>query len=407
MRRYRRRHIGSHKPKGKIIFRIFFVLFAAAALAFLSVCLGSHLKEKAAKAVSRMETDTQNNETEPQTEPPKTLPEGILSQSSASKLSFTLADVDPSLYTAERLNKFLDETPPDYNGVSVRVTSDGKLVYASPAALNFVRISDALKGVGVVDVEGQKDEDTDEENNDEAPIADVYENIKQIVNVSKAKGLRSSCIFETTALSLEESEDSIISKTIDKLIIGELSGIGFDEIIIDGLVPANSTLDFDAAAKIINYLTMIRSVSGGTDVGIMLPAAVYLDAPTANLIVNLSKYADFLAIKVSMEEASIASDAYDAVYDACYLLKGNFSVYNMRAVIDSNDAELNKSAYEALKALSVENIQFLTYVDDLTIKGQGGDEPPQAPSNMDGVTNGNASTKDKYTNPDDDINGDE
>ena len=52
MKRPRRRHTGATRTKLKILFRILFVVIAAALITSLSIVLGTHLKNKAASAES-------------------------------------------------------------------------------------------------------------------------------------------------------------------------------------------------------------------------------------------------------------------------------------------------------------------------------------------------------------------
>ena len=52
MKRPRRRHTGATRTKLKILFRILFVVIAAAVITALSILLGTHLKNKAASAES-------------------------------------------------------------------------------------------------------------------------------------------------------------------------------------------------------------------------------------------------------------------------------------------------------------------------------------------------------------------
>lgn len=378
MRRHRRRHTGVRKSKRTIIFRIVFVILAAAVITALSVLLGNYLGKKAAQAEKELDvTVTEIPATEPQET--EILPEGVLADGQADGLKVIAADIAVEGVSIDDVGETMWGLDDEYDCISIRVTRDGKLIYLSPAALELAEIEPPAAP-------------------DEKEDCASLPALRDIVSSAKELGLRTSCIYGTTPAVLGEGEDAGMRLRIDRAVIGELSGAGFDEIVIDGLIGDEMTLDFGTLSAMIGYLASLRDAAGEVDLGVVLPARVYLDTPTASQIVTLEKYTDLLAIGVSAADAADAETAYNEVEGNCYNLKGNFSVHNLRAIITSDNVQAAFGAYRALRDLSVANVQFCTYVKEPSapLSSPQPDDASAAPGETEEKTNENALTGEKY-----------
>ena len=378
MRRHRRRHTGVRKSKRTIIFRIVFVILAAAAITALSVLLGNYLGKKAAQAEKELDvTVTEIPVTEPQEK--DILPEGVPADGHADGLKVIAADIAVEGVSIDDIGETMWALDDEYNCISIRVTKDGKLIYLSPAVLELT---------------GIESPETPDEKKDCASLPAF----RDIVAAAKELGLRTSCIYGTAPTALGEGEDAEMRLRIDLAVIGELSGAGFEEIVIDGLIGDDMTLDFGTLSAMIEYLAALRGASGDADLGVVLPARVYLDTPTASQIVTLEKYTDLLAIGISTADAASAEAAYDEVEGNCYNLKGNFSVHNLRAIIMSEDVQVSFGAYRALRDLSVANVQFCAYVNEPSapLSTPQPEATLAAPDETEEKTNENALTGEKY-----------
>ncbi len=305
---------------------------------------------------------------------------GLHANGEADGLKVIAADIGIKGSSVDDIGELMWGLDDEYDAVSISVSRDGKLIYLSPSVLELTGIASP---------------DTPDEKDDCASLPAI----RDIVTAAKGLDLRTSCIYGTVPQVLGDGEDAEMRLRIDLAVIGELSGAGFDEIVVGGLVDDGEKFDFETLSSVIGYLASVRSVSGDTDIGVILPAEVYLDAPTASQIATLKNYTDLLAIEVSSGEASTAEEAYDSVEENYYNLKGNFSAHNLRAIITSSDGKTAFGAYRALKDLSVDNVQFCAYVPEPSapLSQPQSAETPAETGNWEEKTNENAMTGEKYT----------
>ena len=380
MKAVRRRHTGSGKSKTKILFRILFVVVAAAVITALSILLGTHLKQKADSAAPLF-TGTDDLGGGGREE--KTLPEGVPVVPGDPDLSVCAADLDISSVNEEELMKRILSLPDFYNAVSVSVTRAGKLTYVSPAVAELTRQT-------VPDPTVRDDE-----------VNASLVTVSDILTVAGQRGLRTCLIYETAPEAIGSDAAASFAKTIDLAVVGELSALAPDAILIDGLLAPDGTLDFDALSGIIGYLADLRSVSGDTAIGVVLPASVFLDTPTAAQIQTLIEYVNVLGIGVNVAEPTTEDGAYYSVETDCYPLRGGFTTYNLRAVIKAAGEDASRGAYRALSDMGVKNVQFTAFVADVSKQiedapssSASGDEPPiDERTNENAVTNENRLTE--------------
>ncbi len=346
------------KSKKKIVIRVLFVILCAAALTAASVLLGAYLKTKAEHSTAKTESVTESAPTPVETSEP--YPDGIPSVSDTSGLSVCAADIDITKGSVQSVYDRLSGLSDTYNAVSVRLVSDGKLVYVSPALLQYVGVSqDKLPEGGGEEAAPEDDEESDSQSL--APAENVFANLSAVAEGAKKANLRLSAIYTVSPEILSGSDEAISDITKDKLIFGELVSLGFDEIIIDGLATEDEELSGDKLRSIVTYLAKLRSATGECDIGLTLPASVYLIPQMASKIKTLSEYADFLSIGI-YSESDDPEIAYSLVYENCYSLKGNFSVYNIRGVIEEENPEVAAAIYASLKDMSVTSFQFTVYI---------------------------------------------
>lgn len=376
MKRPHRRHTGATRKKLKILFRILFVVVAAAVITALAILLGLHLKNKAASAESVLD-GTEEFFPNGGGREERTLPSGAEAEYRDPDLKICAADLDIATLPEEDIMSRIVSLPAFYDAVSVRVSRGGSLIYVSPAVAELTRqtVPDAPSG------------------EDSFVTLRV---VNDIVSVASRRGLRVSLIYESVPETLGK-DNSGLARSIDIAVIGELASLSPDEILIDGLISDGGTLDFDTLSEMIVYLSDLRSVSDDTALGVVLPSRVFLDTTTAAQIVNLSEYADILAVGIPTDGSEGEEGVYSSVGSECYGIRGNFSSYNLRAVVKADSAAAARGAYRALYDLGVTNVQLTAFVSDMSSKQEaepsdiGTEEPP-----IENRTNENAMTKDKY-----------
>lgn len=382
------------KSRKKIIIRVAFVLVCALLLTIFSVLLGSHLKKKAENSLS---LSTDNDTTESTGENIDDLfPGGVpVKDPAESKRELCAADIDITSADADTLCDMIDALSNTYNAISVRITSPGgKLVYISPALMEYVGLDSSLIDTHVT-LETTDDSNTDDSTETEDKISyDIYDNLCAVLDKAEEKGLRSVVLFATDSSSLDYSASALSKCEIDSVIAGELSSLGCDEILIDGLFTEEGQLPHETLRSIIRYLAVLRSRTGDTLLGLNFSDHVYLIPQNASVIKTLSEYADFLSISIGTSVTD-PSEAYSAVYDNCYSLKGNFSMYNLRGIIVSDNGDISAAIHASLKALYARSFQFTVYVPDPSFSPAEG-EPSTDTGSETGKSNDNANRKEDY-----------
>ena len=381
------------KSKKKILIRIAFVIICALLLLLVSVLLGNHLKKKADSSLS---LSTGNDYTEDTSDNIKDFfPDGIpVKDPSEASRELCAASIDITSADAETLCDMIDSLSDEYNAVSFRInSSDGKLVYISPALMDYVGLDASL-------IDTRANITTNDE--DETPKSfDVYENLREVIIKAKAKGLRTVALYETDGRSLEHTVEGLSAREIDSIIAGELTALGCDEILIDGLYSETGQLPHETLRAIISYLAALRTRSESTLIGLNFPDHIYLIPQNASVIKTLSEYADVLAISIS-SSSSDPDEAYSLVYDNCYSLKGNFSMYNLRCIIVSDSADAAVAIHASLKALYAKSFQYTLYVENPTFEPSVADETTSDGTET-GVSNDNANRKEDYLAAEDNL----
>lgn len=398
MRRYRRIRTGyrsgtKKKSIKKIVVRVLFTLACAAALTGASILLGRYLKGKADLADSLLTTEN-TLETE-SSDFTSVFPDGVLSDPNKEDLNVFSANIDVTRETPETIKQKIASMSEKYNCVSVDIVSDsGSLVYLSEALLNYVRLDpDAIDAVP----SGQNNQSADGDEKDTVTDINVLENINVLITEAKKANLRVGAVFSSVPEVLSAGEASYSHREIDRVILGELHLLGFDEVIITGLVEGENNISHETLKSLVSYLAVLRRSSEDMDIGVMLPASVYLIPQSASTIKTLSQYVDFLAIAINTD-AETQDSAYSSVYDNCHSLKGNFSVYDIRGVITSENTDIACAVYAALRDLSVSSTQFTVFIESPEYTPEHLDSAQTDSLSPSGSTNENANRKEDYTN---------
>ncbi|MBQ6789395.1 MAG: hypothetical protein IJO81_04345 [Clostridia bacterium] len=376
------------KTVKKIVWRILFVLICAAALCVFSVYLGSWLKERAAQIDGILQADTQQSESvsEETLPPPTEAPEeGVPARAAyLDVLGMSGADIEKYIYNLHE----------SYNTVSIDITSeDGKLVYVSPALLEYVKLDpSAVTASPVVgSVKGDDGEYTEYE-------IDVLSNIKTALDAAKRKDLRVCAVYSTTS-AVMQSEAYESAWDIDAVVASELYSLGFDEVMIDGLFSEEHPLDAENVNRAVRYTAELKNRAEGFDIGLVIPEEAVFVPANASIVNMLSEYTDFLCVYVSGEGAD-AEEAYSVAYEEFHSVKGALSAYNVRAVILNGDGERAAAVATALTDLTSVGVQFTCEVTSPVYSPESADDTDETETEYPADTgyNENANRKDDYTN---------
>ena len=359
MKRYRRNKQASPALK-TVLLRILFVLGAAVVITVGTVLVGHHLLVKVQSAeVTPIVTEGTGISFERQ--------DADESRSVGNAPSIRGVGIDLLSYeSAEALGEALDELAEAFNTVVYSLCGeDGQLIYQSPAVCALVRMQP-------VDTEG-------------------LERFTDAVREAKTRGLR----IIASLIPADAATDAALMK--------ELAGFGVTEILVTPSL--SGTLDYETANRLRLYLNECsEALDGACRLGIVLPAAAYLDSQGAMQLQMIAQIASSLGIRFPTASLSNPDAVYKNVSDTIQALEGTFSVYNMRVVLDETNAYRVAAEYQACEDRGVTNYYFTKTVkpSTLTYSGETDEETPDAPVNdtvskiPDSVTNPYANTSETY-----------
>ncbi|MBO7405045.1 MAG: hypothetical protein J6V24_08800 [Clostridia bacterium] len=336
MKRYRRNKQASPALK-TVLLRILFVVGAAAVITVGTVLIGHHLLVKVQSAeVAPIPTGGTGISFERQ--------DADESRSVGNAPSIRGVGVDLLSYeSAEALGTELDELSEAFNTVVYSLCDeDGQLIYQSPAVCALVRMQPG----------------------DTAALDRFTDAIRE----AKTRGLR----IIASLIPADAVTDAALMK--------ELAGFGVTEILVTPSL--SGTLDYETANRLRLYLNDCSEALGDAcRLGIVLPAAAYLDSEGAMQLQMIAQIASSLGIRFPTASLSNPDDVYKTVSDTIQSLEGTFSVYNMRVVLDETNAYRVAAEYQACEDRGVRNYYFTKTVkpSTLTYSGEIEEEEPETP----------------------------
>lgn len=164
-----------------------------------------------------------------------------------------------------------------------------------------------------------------------------------------------SAVYKSEPTALEGG----ISREIDCAVVNELDSMGFDDVVITGTL-ADGTLDSETVKKLLSYAAVLREKAQNIMIGFEIPLSILTDPECAPQTVLLSEHIDFLAIDLT--EASEKKDPAAYLRTTADSIRGSFSAYKLRALINGGEKAQADAALQALRDASVSYIQFVTPV---------------------------------------------
>ncbi len=325
MKYYRRKRTGSAKVK-KVLFRIFFVIFAAALITFVTIQIGLHLKNK----VDSME-ETEQSETS--FSPPDNIPQSTPEHDLSIYPEYSEVTIDITKFDDEdSLNSHMNEMMEYCDSVMIKLTDDdGVLVYDSPALCRLMSLPV----------------------NEESSSLSIF---KAAVNAAERRRLSVSVFSHP---SLTEDENEMYER--DKELYKELSEFGVNEVVLD--ISELDSLDHYSTEMIKKY---VRAVScDDINIGVLFSDKLFLDTSYARYIQSISAEISFYGIKFTISaSASSLINIYHDISTSISSLFGNFSLYNMRVFIENEE----NSAEAVYMACIDNNISNYCILNDISPK---------------------------------------
>ncbi len=312
----------------KILFRILFVLIAAAVITFMTILLGNYLLYKVS------ELDAARDHSEETTALPTEFSSGEPENERYDSPAVFGAAIRLDDYSSEdEVILAINTLAASYDTLLLPVTdADGKLLYQSPALCTLTRMPEP-------------------EDNPEFRL------LCSAAAAAKAQNMRLCAVLtpNSEAASLDEAAQ------LDAAIIDELALYGIDEVMIT-LSDDAIKMGTEEAETLQKYIdTCFTRSDGVCPIGILLSSELYLDASSAMPIQQIASAASFLAIKFPVSENAAAADAYNYVSDSITSLLGSFNVYNLRVILDGS-AEILSGKYKACQDGGITNVCFTSAV---------------------------------------------
>ena len=334
--RYYRSNRKSSGNKRKILLRILFVIAAAVIITAITLIIGNHLKKKV-EAAEQPSTETHVSaglQTERHIEE-----NAIYSDYSPTVFGASVIISDYAAADGEDEKRSIADDvktlSAHFDTLSIDLMDkNGELIYESAAMCAISRIPHGSE-------------------------SEAETLIRSALTEAKKNGMRS------TAVIVPMISETTVSgaAAVDSALIGELSEMGFDEVLFDLTELTADDLNYDTASRIRTYVHECSSLTdNASKLGVALSADVFLNSSAAKQIQLIANAASFVAVKFDLDEVYITTNAYNMVSDAVTSLLGNFSVYNMRVIIDSRFDIISAAVYSACKEHGVTNVSFSTFI---------------------------------------------
>ncbi|MBQ4592655.1 MAG: hypothetical protein IJB20_11540 [Clostridia bacterium] len=341
MRHYRRSYSGSTRFK-KIMFRILFVILAAAVITFSSIFLGHYLTIKVAEAEAALNTS------EPASEQITSRPK--LPENSSSSRELSAAGLELRNYrTEDAVVTAINTLAEHYDTLLVCLSdADGDLLYTSPALCDMMRIT--------------------------APEEDAELSlIRSALTAAKSKNLYLCAVMDSSFGILERGQD----EQVDGTLYAELASFGVDEILIKNAIIDTENVPADEIAA---YLAGCEEITNGAcQLGILFPDDVFLNFSNARGIQIIASAADFTGIDMTCYSSVTPDEMYEQMTRDITSLYGSFSIYNMRVVLSTADPDLLAAQAQALRDSDISNVCFTEAIDPATLNYSSRPVPEETP----------------------------
>ena len=303
------------------MFRILFIILAAAVITFAAIFLGTYLQKRVAAAEAAL------NISEPSKDQITSRPQR--SDSIASNRDVSAAGLRlRNYFTEDSVVAAVNTLAEHYNTILVYLgNADGDLLYTSPALCDRLRI--AAPG-----------------ENPELAL------VRAALTAAKSKNLYLCAVMDTSFGMLERGTD----EQIDGTLFAELASFGVDEILITNTVldPENVPAD-----EIADYLTGCMEITDGLcELGVLLTDDVFLNFNNARAIQTIASAADFTGIDMTSYETITPDALYESMTQTIRSLYGSFSIYNMRVVLSTSDYDLLAAQAQAVRDSTLPNLCF-------------------------------------------------
>jgi len=305
------------------MFRILFVILAAAVITFSAIFLGHYLKLRVAEAEAALNTS------EPAKEQIISRPKLPENESARRELSGAGLELR-NYHTEDAVVAAVNTLAEHYDTLLVYLSnSDGDLLYTSPALCEMLRIAAP-----------------DAEDNKELTL------VRSALSAAKAKNLYLCAVLDSSFGMLKRGMDA----QVDGTLFAELSSFGVDEILIQNTVMDEENIPAD---EIADYLTgCAETVDGSCQLGVLLSDDVFLNFSNARSIQTIASAADFMGIDMTSYDSLSPDEMYEQMTQNITSLYGSFSIYNMRVILSTVDLDLLAAQAQALRDSDITNICF-------------------------------------------------
>lgn len=326
------------------MFRILFVILAAAVITFSSIILGNYLQKKVDEAEAARATS------EPAQEQITSRPR--LTDSEAAQRSVSAVGLELRNYrTEDAVVAAVNQLAEHYDTLLVDLgSSEGTLLYTSPALCDLMRIP--------VPEEDSK-----------------LTLVRSALTAAKSRNLYLCAVVDTSFGLLDREVD----EAVDGALFAELASFGVDEILIKNTVIDTENIPAD---EIADYLSGCAEITkGACALGVLFPDDAFLNFSNARDIQTIASAADFTGIDMTSYESIPPDEMYEKMTQNITSLYGSFSIYNMRVVLSTAAAELLAAQYQALLDSSITNICLTeTILPDVLVYNRPSDIPAEEPT---------------------------
>ncbi len=317
----------------KIIINILIIVLIIAICVAFALILGNHLKNKLEEA--DISTEPIENMFEPVDTGEEDPADGIdfvKNDRAEGSMSAVFGYLDlEGCPDAESAKNFVRSLSGDgYTGVVFNARNQaGMYSYASKAASDLARTSPSGAVI-------------------------PFDHLAAAVGEASARGMR-SCVYIDLGDVFLTDETSSVRAALDKSVLKELSGMGFSEIVLDGVL-RDSELTFDFAKNLYSYMSVIRQMCPGTDFGLVMDKAVLDNPEQTPALEMIFRYVDFFALDFTNTEQYTP----EVLHDITERFSGSFGAYSILSLLDGKDVASVRNGYAVFSQMKNPNAAFVT-----------------------------------------------
>lgn len=317
--------------KRTVIIRVLIIVLAIAGSITFGLVLGNHLKNKLDNAVISDEPieniiPEKEDDVEDEAQPI------LKKEASFEELAFTGGYLDlKDCPDTKKAAAFVDGLKKaGYTGIVYNAKNENGMLTYDSSAVSFLGSTWVLGSVT------------------------TSEMVEAAASAAKENEMKCCAYIELSKI-FDEGKEAIVSEVVDKAVIEELYGFGFDRFILGNVFTGETEFSSDTVNAFYRYFEDLRNAAPDAYFGIVLEPSVFEKAELTPTLELLFRYIDFFSVDFS-DSSTYSDSAVDTFRDN---FSGSLSAYRINILLDGSS---EKSIIDRVDMFSLNgsNVSFVT-----------------------------------------------